>query len=157
MDLHPTTAHAIDDIGDNQVELVFVGDSDEAYFELLSALWANGESFCIIEHDVAPTVTEYHRIVGCDQLWCGALTPYFNGNYDGLGLVKFEAAVLKAIPNAMELVGEIYDDTHPPKHWCRLDAWLQRRVLPEFGLTKHIHDSVIGHSHTEPSHGCHKR
>ena len=110
----------------------------------------------IVEHDVSFTIDQYNEIANCPKPWCGAMTPYFQGQYPGMGLVKFDAAMMELAPDALDQVGELFDKTHAKKHWCRLDHWLQRRVLPSYGFEKHIHDMVIGHSHLEPSHGCHK-
>lgn len=157
VDLHPSTQVSLERVERNTpIEYIFVGDSDEAYFEVLSGLWADGRSFTIIEHDVSFELPDFNAIAYCMEPWCGAKTPYFSGPYDGMGLVKFDASLMAEAPTAMEEVGRISDDTHPAKHWCRLDAWLQRRVLPSHGFRKHVHDLVVGHSHTEPSHGCRK-
>lgn len=137
-------------------ELVNVSGSDEAYWELLDDLWTRGETFAIVEHDVVIHPTAISELQQCGSSWCAFPTPYFYGTHVGLGCVKFGSDLIKRFPSALDRVAELFDDKHPPKHWCRLDAWLQTRVLPQ--QERHVHQPPIGHirsgSVIRPSHGC---
>ncbi len=151
--LRPETLESLESLG-RRIQMAYVGDRDNAYCDLLRALWKDGRGFVLVEHDVFFTPEQFEEIANCEHDWCGANTPYGNSVYPGLGLAKFSPALLARTPDAMEQVALIEDDTHPKEHWCRLDAWLQWRVLPTLGETRHIHDMTIGHTHTQPSHGC---
>lgn len=137
-------------------ETVFVGNSDTDYFDLLSDLWSEGETFAIVEHDIVIHKTALSELENCDSPWCAFPVYYFATTHVGLGCVKFSSPFIKRFPNAMDQVAEMCDGTHPKKHWCRLDAWLQQRVLPS--SERHVHPTVLGHVRSgniiRPSHGC---
>lgn len=82
--------------------------------------------------------------------------PYFNGVHVGLGCVKFGSELIARFPRAFDEVAKMHDIKHPAKHWCRLDSWLQDRVLPT--RERHIHEPSVGHlketPKMHPSHGC---
>jgi len=154
-DLRDETATALRQTG-KLVIYVDVSGSSEAYFDLLHDLWGKGESFIIVEHDVVVHPTALQELEECKYSWCAFPTPYFNGQHVGLGCVKFGSLLLKRFPKAMDQVATMHDPKHPPKHWCRLDTWLQTQVL----LTneRHVHAPALRHLRkTEtihPNHGC---
>ena len=133
-----------------------VSKSDETYWELLNSLWSKGETFAIVEHDIVIHKTALQELADCPRPWCAFPVPYFSSNHVGLGCVKFGSDLIKRFPNALDEVALMFDSKHPPKHWCRLDAWLQTRVLPQ--AERHVHQPPLGHvrsgSVIKPSHGC---
>ncbi len=133
---------------------VYVGARDEAYWELLNSLWEKGQTFAIVEHDIIVEPGTLKELAECSGEWCSFASPYFNGVYHGMGCVKFSDTLIARYPKAMEQVAEYSDATHEKKHWCRLDAWLQYRVLAS--AQRHYHDTVLGHAKEVlmPSHGC---
>ncbi len=135
---------------------VDVSKSDESYFDLLSSLWRSGETFIIVEHDVVVRETTIAELESCERSWCAFGTPYFNGVHVGLGCVKFGSELIARFPRAFDEVAKMHDIKHPAKHWCRLDSWLQDRVLPT--RERHIHEPSVGHlketPKIHPSHGC---
>lgn len=128
---------------------------DESYWELLADLWAARETFVIVEHDVVIEPGSLRELDECDTWRCSIPIEYMNGPYAGLGCTKFDARTIAARPNALERVAGMSDATHAPKHWCRLDAWLQAVLA---GLPLHIHSGVLDHMRDtatiSPSHGC---
>lgn len=136
------------------IEASYVGASYEAYWELLAGLWQDGETFAIVEHDIVVRPDTLDALQDCPHEWCSYGAPYYNGVYHGMGCVKFSAGLIARHPRALEQVAEYSDADHPPKHWCRLDAWLQGRVL--VSEYRHRHEEVLGHSKADllPSHGC---
>ena len=154
-DLRKETKKALKQTG-YKFETVFVGNSDSDYFDLLSDLWRKGETFAIVEHDIVVHPTALAELEQCSSDWCAFPSYYFNSTHVGLGCVKFGSTLIKAHPYAMDQVGTISDNRHEVKHWCRLDAWLQQRVLP--ATKRHVHSNVVGHvrsgSYIKPSHGC---
>ena len=136
-----------------------VSASDESYWMVLDELWSAGESFIIVEHDVLVRPSSLQELENCPHPWCGFETAYFNGNHAGMGCVKFTAELIQAVPNALDLVANESGIDHPPRHWCRLDAWLQWFVLPQAGQRKHLHTPALAHWRAydgppRPSHGC---
>jgi hypothetical protein len=133
----------------------YVGSSDRAYFDLLARLWDRGESFVIVEHDIIPPDGGLVELAGCAHDWCAFGYPYAEfGQHYGLGCVKFSGDLIARNPDALKRVGVMRDGNHPPRHWCRLDAWLQDVVLPLNGETMHQHERLATHLGAGYAHGC---
>lgn len=138
---------------------IYVGDADDSYWKLLNDLWGARETFCVVEHDVIVRPDTLDELAACRESWCGFPLPYLNGEYAGMGCVRFTDRLISGCPNALDDVARYQNDTHPPKHWCVLDHWLQRQVLPALGAAKHIHQPALMHYRPysglpQPSHGC---
>ena len=155
--VQPAVRAALDQTG-REWEPVNVSGSDDAYWQLLSDLWDARESFAIVEHDVIVRPDTLDLIEACQSPWCSWRIHYGGQAYPGLGCAKFTAEIISRVPNALELVGQMSDATHPPKHWCRLDAWLQYTVLPLHGCRMCVHGPVLDHYRPPgvrgSSHGC---
>lgn len=134
---------------------VYVGMRDTAYWELLSGLWSKGQTFAIVEHDIVVQPDSLKELEECPWDWCSFGAPYFRGVYHGLGCIKFGTELIKRHPGALEQVAAYPpDDKHPPKHWCRIDTYLQRALSGEY---HHRHEAVLTHVKDEkllPTHGC---
>jgi len=129
-------------------------DGGGGYHRLLSGLWEAGEAFAIVEQDIVVGPGTLPGLAACPRDWCSFGYPYMSGeNYHGLGCVRFSAALLGRVPDAMERVGAMSDATHGPGHWCRLDAWLSL-TLAASGEKRCEHLPPVRHLHRYPSHGC---
>lgn len=151
--LAPETTQALVD-AEESFEAYYVGKDDEAYFRLLGHCWGTSWDFAIVEQDivVAPDTLESFR--QCPNAWCCAPYPYLaSQTYHGLGCVRFRGSLLRQHPTVMEAVGLRCDPRHPFKHWCSLDAYLQRELHRRSAVPCRDHPPV-GHLHTVPSHGC---
>lgn len=135
-------------------EAPYVGLSDRAYFDLLASLWAAGDSFIICEQDIVPHPTAFDDLANCRHDWCAFPYEYVGHKTYGLGLVKFSAELIARHPDAMERVAVMRDPTHEPRHWCRLDAWLQGVILPLAGEVPHGHEPMVKHLGDGCAHGC---
>jgi hypothetical protein len=136
-----------------------VSGSDENYWRVLQTLWQSGETFCIVEHDVLLRPNTLTELDLCESAWCAFPVPYMGGGYAGMACVKFGASLIAACPDALDRVAPLSDASHPPRHWCRLDSWLQYGILPTTGFSRHVHDPPLGHFRPDggepwPSHGC---
>jgi len=151
-DLRPETAAALARAG---VPYGIVRmDGDDAYWRLLASLWAAGETFAVVEQDIVIGPGTLQALEACPGGWCAFGYPYLSAQaYYGLGCTKFAAPLLARVPGAMERVAVMYDEGHPPKHWCRLDAWLTQ-VLTASGEKRCEHTPPAGHLHRYPAHGC---
>jgi hypothetical protein len=130
---------------------------DGSYFELLRDLWVDGRSFIIVEHDIVVNETTLDELRVCDHDWCAMPFPY-RGNpmAYSLACAKFSAALIARNPDLMEIVGQRSDAKHPPRHWCRMDAWIWQ-LLTDRGEVRHEHSrsQPVGHVGPQfPSHGC---
>lgn len=80
---------------------------DHAYWRMLAEIWAKGEDFAIIEHDVIcrPDVAE--QFDACPEPWC--VFSYANMCHDAcreawanmLGATRFRAELIAAVPDAL--------------------------------------------------------
>ena len=134
--------------------IVDVSSTDRAYYDLLSGLWADGESFCVVEHDIVIHDTALAELENCPGDWCGFAHRYIDDVGYGMGCVKFSAALIARNPDALARVGVMFDARHPKKHWCRLDAWLQGAVLPFAGEERCGHSRIVTHLGHGSAHGC---
>ena len=141
-------------------EEVDVSGSDTAYWELLSDLWAEGESFVVVEHDIIIRHDTLDELEACPEPWCGFPVAYLGGEYPGMACVKFTDRIISACPGALIQSGRMSTDQHSPGHWCTTDHFLQMVVLPAaVGHHKHVHSPALGHYRADglppmPSHGC---
>lgn len=136
------------------IEYVDVSASDTAYFELFQELWQSGDDFLIIEQDIVirpDTIGSFKR---CTAAWCAAPYPYLGSEtYAGLGCVRFRAALTRELPIIPNYVATHRYPKHTPRHWCVLDAAVQRELWKNgrHACTRH---PAVGHLHSTPTHGC---
>ena len=134
-----------------------VGGDDAAYWRLLARLWASGEDTTVVEHDMVPTVEALDSFDGCDRDWCAAPYPYVRGwVMPGLGCTRFRAPIMARHPDLLDVVARMCDETHPPRHWCRLDAWT-RNELVRRGETRCESHPQVAHLMADgnsSAHGC---
>lgn len=127
---------------------VDVSSDDAAYHRLLCDLAATGEGFALVEHDIVIAPHILAEFDACPSAWCVAGYSYIGGGiYAGLGCCRFRAGVIT--PAIMAEVGEMHDETHPPAHWCRQDAWLQTAIRAH---SPHRHDGGVV-EHVRPDGG----
>jgi len=160
----PLRSEVVEALAGWDVAFVDVSGSDEAYWELLASLWANRRTFICVEHDVVVRPGTLDALVECHEPWCSYQVPYVGRVYAGLSCAKFSAGLIARYPDALDVVGELSDEDHPPKHWCRLDSWLQSHVLNPGGEIMHVHGPPLEHLRDEdspaspwkvgPAHGC---
>jgi hypothetical protein len=141
------------------VEFCDVSGSDDAYWTLLDRLWGEGETFCVVEHDVIARPDALDQLANCSSSWCAFEVPYVGITYAGLSCAKFSSELIARYPDALNAISELSDKEHPAKHWCRLDSWLQGYVLHPGGEHMCVHGPPLEHVRDEdgdssPSHGC---
>ena len=127
---------------------------DESYWQLLSDLWRIGNSFTIVEHDIVVGEGTLDELAACPYDWCAMAYPYRDDTAYGLACTKFSRQLIARHPDLMDIVAKMSDETHPPKHWCRMCAWLSL-VLGRLGEVRHEHSEMVGHVGAQyPRHGC---
>ena len=106
----------------------------------------------VLEHDIIPQRELIEEMLNCERVWCSAVYQWEGGTtLQGLGLCKFSLPIRKAVPDLFDRVAECADDTHPPRHWCRLDAWIQRILSTKSGQTVCVHSRLDLIEHTDPN------
>lgn len=150
--LSDETDEALTNVRD--VELHDVSASDTSYFDLLQILWAAGEDFAIVEQDIVPRPATLASFERCPRAWCAAPYPYLGSpGYTGLGCVRFRGSLTRALPDLMEDVALHDYPGHSPRHWCTLDAAIQRELWKR-GRQVCAGHPTVGHLHSVPTHGC---
>ena len=120
-----------------------MGGSPYAYAELLARLWAEGDGFVVVEHDIEIHGDVLPGFAACGEPWC--VFPYPGpGDHAGnrlldhaLGCTRFGASLLKAEPGV---------PPGPGSHWGSLDARLYH-VLVGRGYRPHVHLPPVVHHH----------
>lgn len=136
-------------------EVIDVSGSDTAYFDLLNQLWTAGDEFALVEQDIVVRPSTFASFERCPNPWCAAPYPYLGSStYAGLGCTRFRSEILAAHPDLMDDVALHNYEGHCPKHWCTLDAAIQRE-LGKRGRHVCLRDHLpVGHLHDTPTHGC---
>ena len=139
---------------------------DLAYGRLLADLWAEGETWLNIEHDIFGVTPEIVReFETCPEEWCSSPYFYFGMPVSGtpgggLGCTKFGAQLMARWPGMMTQAMELPYTGHPPWHWCGCD-WRIYYLLRHGGLyssewpaERHQTHTEVQHRAGPPSHGC---
>ncbi len=71
---------------------------DHGYGRLVAELWADGEGFVLVEHDVVPWVGAISQMEDCPGDWCGFRYAKCRSTVRALGLVKFSDDLVGAYP-----------------------------------------------------------
>lgn len=135
--LHPLAEDALEPY---EVEFVDMGYQHDSYYKLLCSLWADKQSFLIVEHDIEIHPAVVPELEACPEPWC--LYPY-RGPDDvwldsSLGCTRFSAELLESLPQFMIDL--------PVRDWRRLDCEITPR-LHWAGHHQHIHSPLVSHHH----------
>lgn len=132
-------------------------DATDGYWQLLADLWAARRTAIIVEQDIVVNETTVDELKICGHDWCAMPFPYRgNDRAFALACTKFSSALMERNPDLMEVIGQYSDAKHPPRHWCRLDAWIYAELSGR-GERRHEHTRAkpLGHVGPQyPSHGC---
>ena len=115
-------------------------DRDEAYYNLLTDLWAK-DGFTIVEHDIVVWPGAIQQLQDCPEPWC--VFPYYSSVgwiIDGLGCTKFSRELVQGHPDVLK----------PPfpvccahtKYWCGLDRLLAHSLVSQ-GIQPHVHSPAV--------------
>jgi hypothetical protein len=162
--IRPGVREALDATG-WPYEPVDVSASDESYWELIADVWAEGETFIVVEHDIIVRPDTLRSLLGCVEEWCTFPYAMCTGpELTGLGCTKFDASIMATVPNLITRTAQMEDALHPPKHWCRIDQNTQHelmrrhyvvcRHLPAVEHLRDDGDPANTPTYTRPNHGC---
>ena len=125
-------------------EMVYVGDDPTHYHGLLGDLWDDGESFCIVEHDIVVFPGALAEMDRCPDPWCARPYELSVGMGAWLGCTRFSADLLRDHPAAVRSIDHLKPDGTPLRHWARLDTRLEQ-VLTREGAVKRTHWPAVVH------------
>lgn len=95
----------------------------------------------VVEQDIVPAPGVVDDMLTCDRPWC--TSPYWVAGKDwltdGLGCVRFSAALKSTEPDLLTEVGTITSPDGPERAWWLLDERLSGR-LRSLGYEPHEHD-----------------
>lgn len=132
---------------------------DDTYWRMWRAVWDPTLGGVLnVEHDITYHDKVSRQLIECPADWCAAPYPYLDRPQQyGLGLVKFSAALIARRRSLWEHVGMLGDENHPPRHWCRLDAY-SYQYLVGFGEERCEEHGQVGHvghpGRRSSAHGC---
>lgn len=107
---------------------------DDGYRLLLRDLWAAGEPFVLVEHDVAPTARQIQSLNTCDRAWCHY--GYVAGDWaPKFGCVRFSSQLIQATQG-------VWNDPSWP--WGQLDARFMDAAVSA-GFLPHWHSPHVLH------------
>lgn len=132
------------DIHAPEADWVDVSGSDQAYYRLLAELWASGEDFMLVEHDMELLGGEADAFTACRSPWCtfpyegsqpiytsrGRLNPPPRAPRIfrcALGCTRFRAELTAELPDAVAHMARKqhpWGDGFSSTHWRRLDSQL---------------------------------
>lgn len=113
---------------------VVVLDNGYGYGRLLDRLWADGETFVLLEHDVVPWPGAVDALLACDEPWCVHEYPFAaNAVRWALGCVKVAERLLRGDPVFRGVM------------WNQLDAAVVRELLLACPEGPHVHSPPFAH------------
>lgn len=127
--------------------MIDLGTRHDAYRDLLAELWAEGESFLIVEQDIEIHEAVIPGLERCQEPWCLhayniGWPPALVGS--ALGCVRFSDRLLSEFPGAIAGL--------PVRGWQQLDSAIYPR-LREAGYRPHVHEPPVAHHHRYPAPG----
>ena len=136
--VHPLTAAG----APRDAVWVNVASSPNSYYGALARIWARGETFAILEHDVICRPDVIDAFESCPEPWCcfGYHDVHDELFGDMLGCTRFRAEVLETVPDALSSLPEEGWDWH-----CVCDG-LGRNIRTA-GFTHHLHRPPVVHHH----------
>lgn len=146
--MHPQTAAALDEHAPGHVRIAVADEADPGwdYCALLERLWANTETFTLVEHDIVITADVLPAFEACPSWWCGFLYPVQVVILSALGCTRFRAELLAAEPDVMQKVAAIGGDGLPVRDWRRLDVRLGDELIRR-GYRRCVHTPEVEHLH----------
>ncbi len=104
-----------------------------SYDFLFRSLWAEGEPFILVEHDIVPWPGALAELWNCPEPWCGFPYFIFGELRSQLGCTKFDPANLGECP----LTGD-------PIEWQVIDKAIEKRLVMR-GQNGHMHSPAVTH------------
>lgn len=120
-------------------EVHLVNGNDTDYAALIADVWARGEGFVIVEHDIAPWWGAIDHLRQCPKDWCMfEYAKYGGGVTHGLGCVKFSDRLVKNYPD----LSKIWINTD----WRLLDGAVGSAIVSVIHSEPCFHAPPVAHA-----------
>ena len=115
---------------------------DLDYGRALAAIWAQGEEFCLIEHDIVPWPGALEAIAGCEEPWCVYDYPFHPGRIgNALGCLRVSKDVVREFPDLSKEWVSV--------DWKELEGVVRKAISTASGRRKpHRHSPPLAHLRT---------
>jgi len=116
-------------------------EHDNSYYNLLSRLWNEGQSFIIVEHDIVVWPGGISTLELCPEQWC--TLPYYcsvGWIIDGLGCTKFSAEFIQQYPGFLQR--PFPTCCQHTEFYCGLDRLIAHR-MEQLGIKPHVHSPGV--------------
>lgn len=160
--LHPSVIPAILESG-YKAEVFDVSKWDEEYYAVLREVWAAGETFATVEHDITVAPGMLDDLRDCPGLWCahsyriywGDLMDTYHGSA-GLGLAKFDRRLMELHPNLFEddIPSSTYANGRDGRFWMNLDGTISQWLKGPYRHIVHRHEPDVTHQHVYEYEGA---
>jgi hypothetical protein len=121
------------------------GDCDD-YFRLLTQLWAGGQGFVVVEHDIVPWPGSIRGLLECDQPLCLHRYQIAGGMGYGLGCSKFSAQLTRDYWDLPQVLERERGGSWSGR-WCHLDGEFVARLRDRMQVPLHFHEPAVTHLH----------
>lgn len=108
-------------------------ERDFSYDQLFRELWATGQPFILVEHDIVPWPGAVQQLWTCPEPWCGFPYYVFGELRSYLGCTKFDPTRLGACPLPEDLTA-----------WQLMDKAIERALVART-FTGHLHQPAVSH------------
>jgi hypothetical protein len=146
------------------VETYDVSGNDLAYGHLLERLWADAETFLIVEHDIVIGPTTAREFAECEEEWCSSPYTYFDQpvttSGGGLGCTKFSSQLMHRWPEMIRQANALSCAGHPNGHWCTRDLAIYTLLrqggnfASQYPIRRHQTHTEVRHRAGKCAHGC---
>jgi len=135
-EVHPATSRALRRAS---AEFHDVSGDDYAYWRLLRDLWAAGEAFIVVEHDIEPSAVQLRELAACPRPLC-TFEYLYRGSaaVSALGCTKFGQQLLRRQLQWTFQLGALDFAGHPK--WRDAQAYLLSQLPPA-----HVHEGLVRH------------
>lgn len=149
--LHPETVRSFETIGIDPIRQPLSEIDPYGYVEAFQGWWREGDSFLVVEHDIAFTPADFVDILTCPCSWCVFPYHYWGKTVaTGLGFTRFRDTLIERRPHLADQIAT-YGEVRPRRtQWWQLDQAVYR-YLTILGERPHIHPRQVTHHHTFPS------
>lgn len=116
-------------------------NDEHAYGKLFASIWAQGETFCWIEHDIEIGPSTIYDFRACSYGYCAAPYPWTTDVGPAMGCTRFRDSFIAKYPGAVD------EALNSGVGFRQFDIVFQRHVLVgKYGEQPHVHAPVIHHN-----------
>lgn len=119
----------------------------DSYSQLLKELWAEEETFVLVEQDIIIRPGVVEELIDCPEPWCGFLNDVGLGIWPTLGCTKFDATYQRRFPELLERAARVRVANLRAGHWRHMDVAIDRVFHRELEIRgPHPHSPAVVHA-----------